>query len=119
MTRLATILFINLLSICGGLIVHAQILPPTQVDTGWMLADVTAPKQQVVAQPAVNLMWECYDWDYAPIRPPYFTGLEASTNLLADWTVICGFPAQATNRLSLPRADIMFFRKWEAETNRF
>jgi uncharacterized protein YmfQ (DUF2313 family) len=103
MTRLATILF--LIANCQLSIANAQLMPPTQVDTGWMMADVTAPKQQVVAQPAVNLVWD--------------TGLEASTNLLADWTVICGFPAQATNRLSLPRADIMFFRKWEAETNRF
>jgi hypothetical protein len=71
-----------------------------------------------VMQNAVNLVWYCYDYDYEPIQLHYYTGLEVSTNL-TEWTVVAGFPAQTTNRVSMPREDMMFFRVWMSETNRF
>jgi hypothetical protein len=45
MTRLATIFL--LIANCQLPIAKAQLMPPTQVDTGWMMADVAATKQQV------------------------------------------------------------------------
>ena len=111
MTRLAFILF--LIANCQLPIANAQFMPPTQVDTGWMAADITAPVQTIAPQPSVNIMRECYDYDYG-----YFTGLDISTNFV-DWITIAGFPAQATNKVSLPRAKMMFFRRWLCETNRF
>ena len=71
-----------------------------------------------VMQNAVNLVWYCYDANYEPIQSRYYTGLEVSTNL-TEWTVVAGFPAKETNKVSMPRENIMFFRVWMSETNRF
>jgi hypothetical protein len=109
MTRIAAILFITLPC-------WAQILPPL-ADTGWMAADTTV-SAQVQPVRSVTLMWECYDYDYEPIQPHYYTGLDVSTNLV-DWVCVAGFPAKATNVVSVPRTDMMFFRRWMCETNKF
>ena len=111
--RLAILAIVNLLLIFCTLAVRSQIMPPTGADMAWTMADTTPPAKAVIAQPTVTLMWECYDYDYG-----YFTGLDASTNL-TDWICVAGFPATATNKVSLPKADIMFFRRWMCETNRF
>lgn len=105
---------VGALLIAAASCAKAQLMPPTQADMAWSVADTTpATVVQPPAQTAVNLTWECYDYDYG-----YFTGLDVSTNLV-DWTTIAGFPAQATNRVSLPRANMMFFKRWICETNRF
>ena len=109
MTHLLAILIL-----CASYQVFAQFSLPTQVDMAWSVSDVSV--QQVVQPPiqqAVNLRWECYDWEEG-----YYTGLCISTNL-TDWICVAGFVARATNNVSVPRENMMFFRRWMCETNKF